>query len=173
MRANEFITETGEEYVTFRSGNLKLKISSHAYDRLWPKRIPNRVLNLGLSKLKYIEKELSTIEVGHSAWALDPTTGLSLAVRSLGNNSYKVTTSHYRRTYDTGDSPVIKLPIGDAITREEQQLDELDFMGMSQCTKDCSGHEAGYAWSKAHGGASAASWSPSFNKGAEIASLGY
>jgi len=53
------------------------------------------------------------------------------------------------------------------------QLRELTFMGMSQCTKDCSGHEAGYAWSKARGGASAASWSPSFNKGAEIASLGY
>lgn len=55
----------------------------------------------------------------------------------------------------------------------DQQLNELTFMGMSQCTKDCSGHEAGYAWSKARGGASAASWSPSFNKGAEIASLGY
>jgi hypothetical protein len=53
------------------------------------------------------------------------------------------------------------------------QLRELTFMGMSQCTKDCSGHRAGYAWSKAHGGANAASWSPSFNKGAEIASLGY
>lgn len=53
------------------------------------------------------------------------------------------------------------------------QLRELTFMGMSQCTKDCSGHRAGYAWSKARGGASAASWSPSFNKGAEIASLGY
>ena len=55
----------------------------------------------------------------------------------------------------------------------EQQLDELDFMGMSRCTKDCSGHEAGYAWSKARGGAHAASWSPSFNKGAEIAAAGY
>jgi hypothetical protein len=54
-----------------------------------------------------------------------------------------------------------------------EQLRELTFMGMSQCTKDCSGHRAGYAWSKQRGGVSAASWSPSFNKGAEIASQGY
>ena len=53
------------------------------------------------------------------------------------------------------------------------QLRELTFMGMSQCTKDCSGHKAGYAWSKQRGGAHAASWSPSFNKGAEIAAAGY
>ena len=55
----------------------------------------------------------------------------------------------------------------------DQPLRELTFMGRSQCTKDCSGHRAGYAWSKARGGATAASWSPSFNKGAEIASQGY
>lgn len=53
------------------------------------------------------------------------------------------------------------------------QLRELTFMGLSQCTKDCSGHRAGYAWSKARGGATASSWSPSFNRGAEIASQGH
>lgn len=53
------------------------------------------------------------------------------------------------------------------------QLRELTFMGLSQCTKDCSGHRAGYAWSRSRGGATAASWSPSFNRGAEIASQGY
>ena len=55
----------------------------------------------------------------------------------------------------------------------EEQLDELDFMGMSPCTKDCSGHEAGYKWSKARGGVSTASQSDSFNRGAEIARAGY
>lgn len=54
-----------------------------------------------------------------------------------------------------------------------KHLDELSFMGMSQCTKDCSGHRAGYEWSKSRGGATAASWSPSFNNGARIASQGY
>ncbi len=56
---------------------------------------------------------------------------------------------------------------------EPGQLNELMFMGMSPCTKDCSGHRAGYKWSKARGGVSTASWSNSFNKGAEIAKAGY
>lgn len=56
---------------------------------------------------------------------------------------------------------------------DQEQLDELDFMGISPCTKDCSGHEAGYKWSKARGGVSTASQSDSFNRGAEIARAGY
>ena len=51
----------------------------------------------------------------------------------------------------------------------EEQLDELQFLG-SECTKDCSGHRAGYNWSKARGGVDGMSpWSPSFNKGAALA----
>jgi len=34
--------------------------------------------------------------------------------------------------------------------RGNEQLDELSFLG-SPCTKDCSGHRAGYDWSKARG----------------------
>ena len=60
-----------------------------------------------------------------------------------------------------------------SVPQDEEQLDELDFMGMSPCTKDCSGHQAGYAWSKARGGVSTASQSDSFNRGAEIARAGY
>lgn len=55
----------------------------------------------------------------------------------------------------------------------DEQLNELDFMGMSPCTKDCSGHRAGYQWSQKHGGVSTASQSDSFNRGAEIAKAGY
>jgi hypothetical protein len=40
-----------------------------------------------------------------------------------------------------------------------KKLKELTFMGMSPCTKDCSGHRAGYQWSKARGGVSTASQS--------------
>jgi hypothetical protein len=54
---------------------------------------------------------------------------------------------------------------------EEQQLDELSFLG-SECTKDCSGHRAGYDWSKRKGLRQANSWSPSFNKGAGLAVAG-
>jgi hypothetical protein len=54
---------------------------------------------------------------------------------------------------------------------DEQQLDELNFLG-SECTKDCSGHRAGYEWSKRKGLRQANSWSPSFNKGAGLAVAG-
>ena len=54
----------------------------------------------------------------------------------------------------------------------KHKLDELSFLG-SPCTKDCSGHRAGYAWSKARGGVDAASpFSPSFNNGAALAKAG-
>ena len=56
-------------------------------------------------------------------------------------------------------------------TSQEEQLDELSFLG-SQCTKDCSGHRAGYEWSKRKGLRQANSWSPSFNKGAGLAVAG-
>ena len=52
-----------------------------------------------------------------------------------------------------------------------EQLDELSFLG-SPCTQDCSGHRAGYDWSKARGGVDAGSWSPSFNNGAGLAKAG-
>lgn len=51
-----------------------------------------------------------------------------------------------------------------------EQLDELSFMG-SPCTKDCSGHRAGYEWYKRKG-YEPASWSRSFNNGAAIAASG-
>ncbi len=50
---------------------------------------------------------------------------------------------------------------------DAQQLDELMFKG-SQCTKDCSGHMAGYEWSIRKAGRVPNSHSPSFNKGAAI-----
>ena len=55
----------------------------------------------------------------------------------------------------------------------KQNLRELMFMGLSPCTKDCSGHRAGYAWSARHNNAHSASWSDSFNRGAAIKAAGY
>lgn len=47
-------------------------------------------------------------------------------------------------------------------------LNELSFLG-SPCTKDCSGHRAGYAWSQSKGGKVAQSpFSPSFNNGSQL-----
>lgn len=52
-----------------------------------------------------------------------------------------------------------------------EQLDELTFLG-SPCTKDCSGHRAGYRWSKDRANRTASSWSQSFNNGAALAAAG-
>lgn len=54
----------------------------------------------------------------------------------------------------------------------KRQLEELSFLG-SPCTKDCSGHRAGYYWSQARAGAKVPnSWSQSFNNGAELQRAG-
>jgi hypothetical protein len=53
---------------------------------------------------------------------------------------------------------------------DEEQLEELSFMG-SPCTKDCSGHRAGYEWYRRKG-RDPNSWSQSFNNGAAIAKSG-
>lgn len=47
-------------------------------------------------------------------------------------------------------------------------LEELTFMG-SPCTKDCSGHAAGYKWGLDHGGATTLTPSRSFDNGTYIA----
>ena len=50
----------------------------------------------------------------------------------------------------------------------KDDLNELNFLG-SPCTKDCSGHRAGYAWSQSKGGRLGNSpFSPSFNNGAKL-----
>ena len=54
---------------------------------------------------------------------------------------------------------------------DDQQLNELSFLG-SPCTKDCSGHRAGYYWSARKGNIDAASWSDSFNRGAHLRATG-
>jgi pyrimidine deaminase RibD-like protein len=52
------------------------------------------------------------------------------------------------------------------------KLEELSFLG-STCTKDCSGHRAGYAWSQSKGGVPGNSpFSPSFNNGANLFAAG-
>lgn len=55
--------------------------------------------------------------------------------------------------------------------QSQEQLDELSFLG-SPCTKDCSGHRAGYYWSARKGNRTANSWSQSFNNGAALRAAG-
>ena len=84
---------------------------------------------------------------------------------------YPLETVLYSGTWDLTDpeTPYQRsMVIG---VKGREQLRELQFLG-STCTKDCSGHRAGYNWSKSKGLVHAASWSPSFNKGAALAVAG-
>lgn len=56
------------------------------------------------------------------------------------------------------------------VKTDEEQLTELTFKG-SQCTKDCSGHRAGYEWYKKKR-RNPNSWSQSFNNGSALAAAG-
>jgi pyrimidine deaminase RibD-like protein len=49
----------------------------------------------------------------------------------------------------------------------KDQLDELSFLG-SPCTKDCSGHRAGYEWAQRKGRVANSPFSPSFNNGSQL-----
>lgn len=85
---------------------------------------------------------------------------------------YPLETVLYSGTWDLEDpeTPYQRsMAIG---IKGREQLRELQFLG-STCTKDCSGHRAGYNWSKRKGLVQANSpWSPSFNKGAALAVAG-
>jgi pyrimidine deaminase RibD-like protein len=68
----------------------------------------------------------------------------------------------------TRNPKIQKLCKAFADTFLQDELNELSFLG-SPCTKDCSGHRAGYAWSQSKGGRVAQSpFSPSFNKGSQL-----
>jgi pyrimidine deaminase RibD-like protein len=68
----------------------------------------------------------------------------------------------------TGNPKIHELCERFAETFLKDELTELSFLG-SPCTKDCSGHRAGYAWSKQRGGQPGNSpFSPSFNNGAQL-----
>jgi hypothetical protein len=85
-------------------------------------------------------------------------------------NRYAAAWGYTPHSFDHGDEVKYELS---RIKQDvaEEQLDELSFLG-SECTKDCSGHRAGYDWSKRKGLRQANSWSPSFNKGAGLAVAG-
>ena len=68
----------------------------------------------------------------------------------------------------TGNPKIHELCERFAATFLKDELNELNFLG-SSCAKDCSGHRAGYAWSKQRGGQQGNSpFSPSFNNGAQL-----
>jgi hypothetical protein len=81
--------------------------------------------------------------------------------------------THPRRTAREGVRPRRgHVPVPRYQSADQEQLDELSFLG-SECTKDCSGHRAGYEWSSRKGNQPGNSpYSPSFNKGANLRAAG-
>lgn len=161
MRAHEFIVE--KKIATFRSGNLVIDVDDHAIEQTYMRYVNAKHVDQAIKKLKFVADQLNSVEAGHKLWALDPETGVALGIRKLAEpNKLLFATVVNPLTYSS-DVPVIELPTS-------LQLDELSFLG-SECTKDCSGHRAGYEWYKRKG-YEPASWSNSFNKGAALAHAG-
>lgn len=146
-------------------GNLIIDVDDHVIEQTYFRNIDPDLVDQALRKLPSIVSTLSQIDPGQKLWIRDPDSDVSLGIRSTGRNVLKFKTVVQARTYQS-DTPEILLPAG------RQQLSELYFLG-SQCTKDCSGHRAGYAWSFTRGGRVPNSWSASFNKGAWLQRNGY
>jgi hypothetical protein len=162
MRAQEFLAE--KKIATFRSGNLQIDVDDHAIEQTYMRSVDPKHVDQALKKLRLVTDQLNSVEPGQKIWARDSETGIALGLRKLAEpNKFLFATVVGSLTYDSGVQ-VIELST-------DQQLDELSFLG-SPCTKDCSGHRAGYAWSRARGNVHAASWSPSFNNGAALAVAG-
>jgi hypothetical protein len=168
VRAQEFVAE--RKIADFRSGNLNIELDDHAIEQAYFRRVNHKMVDRAIMKLKYIEKELASLEPGEKAWVVDPDHGFALGIRRREKlNTYLFATIVDKLTYDS-DVPVFQLPSSNDVN--EQQLDELTFLG-SECTKDCSGHRAGYEWSARKGNRPGNSpYSPSFNKGANLRAAG-
>ena len=168
MRAQEFVAE--KKIADFKTGNLQIELDDHAIEQAYYRRVNHKLVDRAIMKLKHIEQELSGLEPGEKSWVVDPDSGIAMGIRRLnGDNRYLFATIVKQLTYSS-DVPVFRLPAESDLT--EQQLDELTFLG-SECTKDCSGHRAGYEWSARKGNRPGNSpYSPSFNKGANLRAAG-
>lgn len=161
MRAREFVAE--KKIGTFRFGDLVVDIDDHAIEQTYKRSVDPKQVDQALKKLRSVSNRITAIEPGQRFWARDAETGVALGIRRLMNpNHFLFATVVNPLTY-ISDVPVVELPGG-------EKLDELSFLG-SECTKDCSGHRAGYEWYKRKG-YEPASWSNSFNKGAALAHAG-
>lgn len=163
MRACEIVQEAWAGRV--RIGTLTVDVDDHVIEQAFFREIDPHEIDQALRKLPNILQTLSNIEPGQKLWIRDPDTGISLGIRSTGRNVLKFKTVVKNRTYQS-DTPELVLPQG------REPLHELYFLG-SKCTKDCSGHRAGYSWSQRKAGKIPNSWSPSFNKGAWLQRNGY
>lgn len=155
MRASEF----EPKFIRFADGYLVL--SNHfANDRSVERSISKEDIFRVLHKLEQTRSD-DLMQMPYILFVVKSHNlgiGMSKQKDNAGNTAYVVTTAH--PTLSSGEDQ-------DVLYLEDESLNELSFLG-SQCTKDCSGHRAGYEWSTRKGNVHAASWSPSFNNGAAL-----
>jgi hypothetical protein len=178
MRAQEFIKEEHVVYSSIahaekfaKATNKKVVLSTGGYFKVVNKDAPGVEVEMR-PDIKELRNQ-KTQEVENLVKQLDD---MIVSLRSQRIPFYDKKWNPVRR----GEQQLAKLraelrylKTSDATYRkvgQEEQLDELSFLG-SQCTKDCSGHRAGYAWSKRKGTVPN-SRSPSFNKGAALQAAG-
>ena len=165
MRAQEFVTESKTvefDGLTMRVNKQSHRLQVEALDDWGNKVLGSVEFNIGDNK----ELDPQDLRVDDRYQGQGIARVMYDYVKSLGytiNRSWDQT--------DAGAGFWNKHRGEDVRVWEEEQLDELSFLG-SECTKDCSGHRAGYDWSKRKGLRQANSWSPSFNKGAGLAVAG-
>ena len=162
MRAKEFAAEA--VIARLKLGSIVVAVDDHAIEQVYFRQIDPKQVDTVLRKLSSVQDQLMQQPPGQKFWVTDPSTQISLGLRRAQDNSFQFKTAVMPMTYQS-DVPNIVLD-------QDQQLDELSFLG-SECTKDCSGHRAGYNWSQRKGLKQGNSpYSPSFNKGAALAVAG-
>jgi hypothetical protein len=161
MKCHEVISEQAAGKL--RIGDFTVVIQQHVLDQSRDRRIRARDIDHALRKLPLIADQIQQIEPGQRIWIRDPNTGVSMAMRrGIDPQRLYFFTVYKNRTFVSGNAEEIDLP--------DQPINELSFLG-SPCTKDCSGHRAGYEWFLRKR-RNPNSWSPSFNKGAALAKAG-
>jgi hypothetical protein len=160
MKAREFINEAAVGSI--RIGDIVIVVDDHAIEQVYMREIDPRAVDGVFRKLPAVRDELESMDSGSKIWIRDSASGVSVGLRKISADQmrFQFKTAVQNRTYQS-DTPEIEIP---------EQLDELTFLG-SECTYDCSGHRAGYAWYQRNQ-RDPLSWSPSFNKGAALAKAG-
>jgi len=158
------IAETSQGHLHI--GDLTIDVDSHAIEQVYFREIDPGTVDRALRRLPSIQDQLMSMPAASKVWVRDPDTGLSIGLRRNNEQTaeFQFKTAVMNRTFQ---SVTPEIELGESA----EHLQELSFLG-SPCTKDCSGHRAGYEWSKRKGLRQAQSHSQSFNNGAALAVAG-
>ena len=139
MKTKETINEKKVGEIT--TTDFHITVDSHAFDQLVKRKLSPISVDKILKGLNQIKNDILNVEEGYKFWVWNPDLELGLGMRkSMGNNRLLLATMVGSKPYD-GSTPIFQIG-----TVNEDQLNELMYKGY-RCTKDCSGHAAGYRWS--------------------------